>query len=69
MASLEVTTDSDAPQASPKTAALYRMVAFRKNLYETIEQLQTDLDQWLHHFNTLRKQQGKCVAEEHPSRP
>ena len=31
----------------------FYQVTFRKNLYETIEQLQADLDQWLHHYNPV----------------
>ena len=34
-------------------------VTFRKNLYESIEQLQNDLDIWLKHYNTERTHQGK----------
>jgi transposase InsO family protein len=38
--------------------ALYR-IAFRKKLYETIEDLQTDLDLWMCGFNEARPHQGK----------
>ena len=31
----------------------FYQIAFRKNLYKTIEQLQLDLDQWLHHYNPV----------------
>lgn len=33
-------------------------VAFRTKLYTTIDELQTDLDQWLVHYNTERPHQG-----------
>lgn len=33
-------------------------VAFRKKLYETVEALQTDLDDWLHHYNYERPHRG-----------
>lgn len=32
--------------------------AFRKKLYESVEALQTDLDQWLHHYNYERPHRG-----------
>jgi transposase InsO family protein len=32
--------------------------AFRATLYESVEQLQEDLDKWLHHYNTERPHQG-----------
>jgi transposase InsO family protein len=32
--------------------------AFRTKFYESVEQLQTDLDQWLHHYNFERPHQG-----------
>jgi len=34
-------------------------ITFRKNLYESIEQLQNDLDIWLNYYNTERTHQGK----------
>jgi len=34
-------------------------VTFRKKIYTTLEELQTDLDHWLDEFNTLRPHQGK----------
>ncbi len=42
-------------------------VTFRKNLYESIEQLQADLDQWLIHYNTERTtHQGKMCCGRTP---
>jgi len=32
--------------------------AFRQNFYESVEELQGDLDRWLEHFNTERPHQG-----------
>ena len=32
---------------------------FRKKIYETIEQLQFDLDEWIDHYNNERAHQGK----------
>ena len=38
-------------------------VAFRKKVYETIDQLQADLDQWLAEYNQVRTHQGRyCFA-------
>jgi transposase InsO family protein len=34
-------------------------VAFRKKLYKTIEQLQTDLDQWMEYYNNERPHSGR----------
>lgn len=34
-------------------------VAFRKRIYTTLEQIQTDLDAWLIHYNEVRTNQGK----------
>jgi len=34
-------------------------VAFRKKVYETIDQLQADLDQWLAEYNQVRTHQGR----------
>jgi hypothetical protein len=49
-------------------------IAFRKKLYETIEDLQADLDLWMREFNEARPHQGKwCfldalpLARENPS--
>jgi hypothetical protein len=37
---------------------LYR-VAFRKRIYETVDQLQADLDAWMREHNELRPHQGR----------
>ena len=34
-------------------------IAFRKKIYATIEDLQTDLDLWMREFNEARPHQGK----------
>ena len=34
-------------------------VAFRKKIYNSIEELQNDLDEWLYHYNFERTHQGK----------
>ena len=44
----------------------FYQITFRKNLYETVEQLQADLDQWLHHYNTERTHQGKMCCGRTP---
>jgi transposase InsO family protein len=44
----------------------FYQVTFRKKLYETIDQLQADLDQWLHHYNTQRTHQGKICCGRTP---
>lgn len=44
----------------------FYQVTFRKKLYETLEQLQTDLDVWMHHYNTQRTHQGKMCCGKTP---
>ena len=41
-------------------------VAFRKNLYESIEQLQNDLDIWMDYYNNERTHQGKRCKGKTP---
>jgi len=41
-------------------------VTFRKNLYETIEQLQKELDIWLEYYNNERTHQGKMCCGRTP---
>jgi transposase InsO family protein len=41
-------------------------VTFRKKLYKTIEQLQTDLDQWLKLYNEERTHQGRWCYGKTP---
>ncbi len=39
-------------------------VAFRKKLYRSIEELQTDVDQWIEYYNKQRHHSGKyCFGE------
>jgi transposase InsO family protein len=42
----------------------FYQVALRKKIYQTIEELQIDLDQWLVKYNTQRTHQGKCAGGE-----
>ena len=44
----------------------FYQVAFRKTLFETVEQLQVDLDKWLDHYNTERTHQGKMCCGRTP---
>lgn len=41
-------------------------VAFRKKLYTTLEELQADLDVWLHWFNTERTHSGRYCYGKTP---
>jgi transposase InsO family protein len=41
-------------------------VAFRKKLYGSIEELQTDLDEWLHYYNHERTHSGKYCFGKTP---
>jgi transposase InsO family protein len=51
----------------PKTMLneFYR-VAFRKKLYRTLEELQTDLDAWLREYNETRPHQGRWCYGKTP---
>jgi transposase InsO family protein len=40
--------------------------AFRKKLYRTLEELQTDLDDWLHEYNEQRSHSGKYCYGKTP---
>ena len=43
-------------------------VAFRKKLYRTLEELQTDLDEWLRGYNASREHSGKYCYGKTPLR-
>jgi len=44
----------------------FYQITFRKNLYESIEALQADLDQWLMYYNEQRTHQGKMCCGRTP---
>jgi transposase InsO family protein len=44
----------------------FYQVAFRKNLYTSLDQLQADLDQWLEYYNNERTHQGKMCNGRTP---
>ena len=44
----------------------FYQIAFRKKVYDTIEQLQEDLDKWTIHYNTERTHQGKMCCGRTP---
>ena len=44
----------------------FYQVALRKKIYTSIEELQTDLDQWLIKYNTQRTHQGKMCCGRTP---
>lgn len=41
-------------------------VAFRKRIYETMEQLQLDLDEWINYYNTERPHSGRYCFGKTP---
>lgn len=41
-------------------------IAFRKKLYTTLEELQTDLDEWMNHYNNERPHTGKYCFGKTP---
>ena len=44
----------------------FYQVTFRKKIYETIEQLQNELDEWIDHYNNERTHQGKICDGRTP---
>lgn len=44
----------------------FYQVTFRKKLYESLENLQSDLDDWLNFYNTERTHQGKMCCGRTP---
>jgi len=44
----------------------FYQTTFRKKIYATIEQLQSDLDEWLLYYNTERTHQGKMCCGRTP---
>ena len=44
----------------------FYQVAFRRKLHHSLEELQTDLDVWLDHYNTERTHQGKMCRARTP---
>ena len=64
------------PQTNGSTERLNQIVqnefykvAFRKNIYKTIEEIQIDLDTFMDFNNTERTNQGNIAKVELPSRP
>ena len=44
----------------------FYQVAFRKTIYKTLEELQSDLDVWMKHYNEKRTHQGKMCRGRTP---
>ncbi|SIR02075.1 IS481 family transposase [Marinobacterium stanieri] len=44
----------------------FYQVTFRRKLYDSIEALQTDLDEWIKYYNTERTHQGKMCCGRTP---
>ena len=44
----------------------FYQVTFRKKLYDSLEELQNDLDEWLNFYNTERTHQGKMCCGRTP---
>ncbi len=44
----------------------FYQVAFRRKIYHSLEELQTDLDTWLNEYNTERTHQGKMCCGRTP---
>ena len=44
----------------------FYQVTFRKKIYESLDDLQTDLDNWLNYYNTARTHQGKMCCGRTP---
>ena len=44
----------------------FYQITFRKTLYDSIDALQADLDEWLRHYNFERTHQGKMCCGRTP---
>ena len=44
----------------------FYMIAFRKKVYNSLEELQTDLDEWIKHYNEERPHTGKYCFGKTP---
>ncbi|HDO7996484.1 TPA: transposase, partial [Legionella pneumophila] len=44
----------------------FYQVTFRKKLYDNMDELQKDLDEWLHYYNNERTHQGKMCCGRTP---
>ena len=44
----------------------FYQIAFRKKIYQTLEQLQADLDQWIKHYNEERPHSGRYCYGKTP---
>lgn len=44
----------------------FYQITFRKKIYDSIEMLQADLDEWIHFYNTERTHQGKMCCGRTP---
>ena len=44
----------------------FYQIAFRKKIYKTVEELQTDLDDWLVHYNQKRPHSGRYCYGKTP---
>jgi transposase InsO family protein len=66
-------TKAKSPQTNGICERLHRTmqeefyaVAFRKKMYDSLESLQTDLDQWLHYYNYERPHSGRYCFGKTP---
>ena len=44
----------------------FYQITFRKKLYDSLEELQKDLDEWIHNYNNERTHQGKMCCGRTP---
>jgi len=55
----------------PQTFGLceFYRVAFRKKVYRSLDELQTDLDLWIREYNEVRPHQGRWCFGKTPMQP
>jgi hypothetical protein len=46
----------------------FHRIAFRRKIYDSIQALQTDLDEWLDQYNNEREHQGRWCYGKTPMR-
>ena len=59
-------TRSVSPQMKEDVLNEFYQVAFRRRLYQSLEELQADLDTWIDSYNTQRTHQGKMCCGRTP---
>jgi len=44
-------------------------IAFRKKIYNSLQEMQQDIDKWIHLYNNERTHSGSTALAKHPCKP